>query len=617
MPTILLLLAIFTCAVSDVFVRIAVAAPFFSAADLEGKTVLSIGVEGNKRISKDTLVASLKSKVGQPYRGNDINDDVKTVFSRFGARCEVRAVERDNGVGLVLVLDETRVVDSVETTGVEPKHGNELLDEVGLREVRPLFESAIEQRARELEQRLKDDGHFQAEVKVEMVEKPSGPHAIVHITEGEKVAVEDIVFTGVVDGIDVSELRDVMTTDTATLWVISHYLQKATLDGDLVAIEKRLRQEGWRDATVALLGVDLNAAKDGATVRIQLNPGTRYMVEKIEVTGAQAISEADIRAKIELVAGGPLRMGVIAKDEKRIESAYGELGYVGAKITPRVIFAETGASATVRFEIEESTQKHVRDVRILGNAATLDEVIRRRLTLEPGEIASSTELARSIDRVRALGFFDDNEGRAHVDGHFEPTSDPLLEDVFVDVDEAHAGRFFISAFASTDLGFFGGIQLQLDNFDITDTPSSWNPITLVSEIIDQRAFHGAGQQLEISLLPGSRISTYRLTFVEPYLFGPEEHPRSLRVDLYSETSRFEEEFQEAHTGVAVTYGKEWTDQWTSGITGRIESVNISNVHSAPNDVDDVTTTRCAIRAAASKRACATTCSSPTDRARSS
>lgn len=559
----------------------------------EGRVVLSVAVTGNRRLTADQVLSSLKTRLGQPFSAADADADVKLVYSRFGARAEVRIAARGEGVDVVFALDETEPISGVEIRGVDTARGRELLDQAGLRDVRTLFVAQVEQRARDLRQFLADEGRYFATVAVTTERREptaaavGGTIAVLQVDEGPRVAIEDIRFEGLDENVDPAHLRDLMTTDTAKLWVFDEYLKRDALDRDLVEIERYLRREGWRDAAVKVAGLDFADDRESVVVRIGVELGPRYTVSAVEIAGVVAGDLEAIRAGIEIHEGAPLRLSVLSRDQETIAEYYGERGYVRANVAPRLVFAEEGTAAKVRFEIEEGTEKRVRDVRILGNAATLDEVIRRRLTLEPGDVASSTELRRSADRVRALRYFDDAEGRSHVDVRFEPTPDPLLEDVFVDVEEAHAGRIFFSVFASTDLGLFGGIQLELDNFDLTDTPSAWDPITLISELVDQRAFHGAGQQMRLSLLPGTRVSSYRLTFIEPYLFGPEEHPRSLRVDLYSSASRLEEEFEEIRTGVAVTYGKEWDDRWSTGVTGQFDLVDIGDLDDAPDDVEDV------------------------------
>jgi outer membrane protein insertion porin family len=552
----------------------------------EGRTVVAIEIEGNVRVSRDQIVGALRTRVGQPLAAKDLGEDLKNLFSRFGVRAAARAEERSGGVAVVLTIDEARFIDRVEAAGVAPKRGNELLDDVALLDARGVSEAQVRERARELEKRLRDEGHWFATVAVAIEEDARGVIARLTIDDGPLVEVEDIRFEGL-GAVRESDLRDLMTTDTPTLGLFASNLRRDFLDRDLGEIEAHLRREGYRDATATLAGVDFDEAREQATVRIAIALGERYVVEEIGFEGVSSEREAELRAMLELKAGEPLRTAVIARDQRRIADDYGERGRPRARVEPRLTYADEGPRARLRYSIAEDEEKRVRAVRILGNAATLDEVIRRRVSLEPGDVASTSELLKTRDRLRRMRIFDDSQGRSLVDVRFEATDDPLLEDVFVDVEEARAGRLFLSAFASTDVGFFGGVQIELDNFDLTDTPSAWDPVTLFSEIFDERAFHGGGQQLDVVLLPGSGISTYRITFVEPYLFGPERQPRSLRLDLYWVSSRLEDEFEERRLGTRVTLAKEWSDELTAGVRGRLETVRISDVDGAPDDVDDV------------------------------
>lgn len=554
---------------------------------IDGKTIVAIDLEGNQRLTRDQVLSTLRLKVGQPYTAADAQQDVKDVYARFGARLELRAEEREGGVAVHLTVSESALIARVEVRGVEPERGRELMDAVALTAVRQSLEAQVRDRAREMEAHLKDEGRYFATVEVSLEDSQDGKVAVLTVNQGEKVEVEKIEFTGC-EQVDPSALLALMNTDTTTLWIFESYLKKDALDRDLVELENWVRREGFREGKVELAELRFNDDKTKVTIVIKVTEGPLYTVEAVEITGASVLPQAELEAALELKAGAPLRGSVIAKDQQRLRDRYGAAGYVRAEIVPKIVYSESGTTARVQFVVTEHEQKRVRDVRILGNAGTLDEVIRRRMTLEPGDLATSTELKRSTDRLRALGYFNDADGRARVDVKFQPTGDPLLEDVYVDVEEADSGRLFFSLFASSDLGLFGGIQLEKNNFDITDTPSSWDPVTLFSELYHNEAFHGGGQQLYLSILPGTSYSTYKLTFVEPYLFGPDEFPYSLRVDLYGTTSRLEDDFDERRYGLALTLSKEIDDHWSAGVTERSELVDIADVEDdAPGDVEDV------------------------------
>ena len=69
--------------------------------------------------------------------------------------------------------------------------------------------------------------------------------------------------------------------------------------------------------------------------------------------------------------------------------------------------------------------------------------------------------------------------------------------------EGNTGSFVWGAGVSSGSGVRGTFQFNKRNFDITKLPSSWNPATIISEIIDSKAFHGAGQELQLFVAPGT------------------------------------------------------------------------------------------------------------------
>ena len=70
----------------------------------------------------------------------------------------------------------------------------------------------------------------------------------------------------------------------------------------------------------------------------------------------------------------------------------------------------TGTKVDLVYEIREDEAKRVRDVRVIGNDKTKDEVVRRELDLYPGQLFDGDEMDLAEDRLRASGFFADERG---------------------------------------------------------------------------------------------------------------------------------------------------------------------------------------------------------------
>lgn len=554
----------------------------------EGAVVLEMTVVGNSRLTDEQVLSDLRTRVGRPLVATDVTADVRDLYVRYGVRVTVVQTELPGGVALSFRVDEESLVHGVEVRGVDPARGRELLDEVGLAGARSLLVGQIRARADELVDRLRTEGRYFAEVEIELEPREAGPIAVLRIDEGPKVQVAEVEFTGLMT-VDGDRLAEVLQTRPTRFIIIKSYLQRDVLERDLVEAQRWLASEGYTDARVSLEGIRFGEDREEATVTIRVDEGARYTVRDVRIEGNSVTSVEELREDIQLAPGDPVRVPAIDRDRRRILERLGARGYVRATVTTRLQYAEEGTSVTVVHVVDEGAQKRVRDVLIRGNTNTLDSVIRREVTLGPGDLASTAELRRTNERLRRLGYFTGDDGRTRVSTQFRQAGDPALEDLFVEVEENRSGRLLFTAGGMTDIGLFAGVQLEKRNFDWRDAPSAWDPITLFTEFWRNEAFHGGGQEFIVQLLPGNRVSNYRVSFTEPYLNGPEEFPLAWNIEAYLRTIQLHDEFQEDRFGLGTTFTDQLDDHWKVGVTARAELVDISDVDDddAPDDVEDV------------------------------
>lgn len=545
----------------------------------------SIDVRGNERVATAQILENMRTRVGKLLDPNDVQQDIRDLYARFGIRVTVETEKRDQAVHLFLEVDEEMMITDVVIDGVEDSRARELLEDVSLFGVHTMLEAQVKDRAAELEQRLKDEGRYFAKVEVALEPNADGMTARLHVHEGEKVAIDAIEFSGA--SIPADRLLGVMTTKPTRLLVFKGYLRQDQLDRDLVELERYLGNEGYRSAKATLAGVDVDAEGDSAVVRIAIDEGARSSVREVVVEGDGSVPQEALDALIESKPGDPVRAAALERDRDRLKNAMQERGFIRAQVETRIEYPDAADQARVVHRVGAGSQKRVRDVVVRGNTQTPDGIVRREVTLRPGDLADARELKKTADRLRATGWFRDDRGRDLVDVRFRETSDPLLEDVLVDVEEVRSGRLFFVVGADTDVGFFAGVNLEKNNFDLHDTPSAWDPITLFSEFWNNEAFHGGGQHLQIQVQPGSRVSTARVTFEDPYFRGSERDPLALRFDVYGVQSQIFDEFDEDRYGVSATFTRRLDEHWTAGVMGRFDVVNVGDLDDAPDDVEDV------------------------------
>ncbi len=79
------------------------------------------------------------------------------------------------------------------------------------------------------------------------------------------------------------------------------------------------------------------------------------------------------------------------------------------------------------------------------------------------------------------------------------------------VNETATGKVMLGAAINSDNGLTGYFTVDEQNFDLLRFPRSW------SEVVDGRAWRGAGQKFRLELMPGADIQRYSVTLTNPYL----------------------------------------------------------------------------------------------------
>jgi outer membrane protein insertion porin family len=196
----------------------------------------------------------------------------------------------------------------------------------------------------------------------------------------------------------------------------------------------------------------------------------------------------------------------------------------------------------------------------------------------PGEPLDIVKFERTRQLLDQLRYFQDRQSLSGVRMELVPVEGhPDLVDVHIAVVEGDTGSFVWGAGVSSGTGVRGTFQFNKRNFDLARLPSSWNPGTIVGEIIDSKAFHGGGQDLQLFVAPGTEYSTFRLSWFEPDIFRKHIDTYGLRVQGYRTISALDPSYDTDALGVAVGIQRNFSEHLTVGLTFRQETVDIKRI----------------------------------------
>jgi outer membrane protein insertion porin family len=543
----------------------------------EGLTIASVEVAGNVTLTRAEVLAVVRARPGQVFHAETAAEDARRIARLQAAeRAYFNTRVENEKVMLTYVVEERNLVRSIALDGNKKLKDAVLLKELGFNKGDYLDVFLVRAGADAIKERYKKKGFPWAQVKVADEGALLLGQVTYAIDEGSRPKITRLKFDGnkaLGDG----QLKGVVKTKTRKFLFFSVYYSPEQFEQDKQKLLEAYHKKSFLDAQVSG-EVTFNESKSKAYAAFTVQEGPAYIVNTIEIQGNRFFTNEQLRGDMKLHPDYFYSEAWGDFDAKKIKSTYGRQGFVETQVIPNRTLLP-GARVDVDFEIEEGGRYRIGDVTVVGNTTYQDRTIRRIMDEEnftPGQwynadIARGSgegELEKVLKQsVVAEGVRITPEG-----------SDPNTRDARVSIDEGQTGSIMLGAGVGSDDGVVGDISLTQRNFDISDWPESWG------ELFTGKAFRGAGQQFRIAASPGTDVSTYSVSFTEPYLY---DQPMALSV-IGSSFERWRETYDESRLTGRMGLERRYSDDWRRGIGFRVENVEIKDLDwDAPQDVIDV------------------------------
>ncbi len=519
--------------------------------------VKSVEISGNKVISTSTIIAKVKTRVGQPYYPQVAREDIKRLYETgFFSDITLDVKEEPEGLVVTFRVEERPVIQEIRFEGNAALSRAALVRLMKSKAGQYLNYSVLKEDIEAIKKEYEKKGvpDVGVEYRVDPAEEEESKSVvIVAINEGKRIKIRKVyvdnnfVFTD-------DQIMKLIKTRPAWLMNAGAF-KEDQLDDDLERIKAFYLKNGYLDIKVDYR-LDYDEAGD-LHVRIAVEEGKQYKVGSIALEGNETFSDEEVLGSLKVcLAGDTFTYDALREDVANIQGFYFGRGYIFCQIKESTsLDAQTGR-VDIAYSLVENEVAYVDRIMVRGNLKTKDKVIRREMRIRPGERFDGDKLKRSKERLYNLGFFEE------VNYDTEPGTEPDQRNLVVDVKEAKTGSFsFGGGYSSVDQ-LVGFVEIEQRNFD-------WR---------NWKTFTGAGQDLKVRAELGSVRQTYELSFTEPWWL---DRPVSAGFDLYN---RYHEEdddlgygYNERRVGGDLRLGKEFTEYIKGGTTYRLENVDISDV----------------------------------------
>jgi outer membrane protein insertion porin family len=511
------------------------AQPQFTAAGAGPQILCQTQVIANRRIPKESILARLFSRPGDPYDPAVVERDFNSLWNTgYFDNLRIERVDEPTCVQLVIYVTEKPTIREINYKGLNAVTVSDVLDrfkkeKVGLSVESQFDETRIKRAEVVLQEMLGEHGHQFATIKTEVKTIPPAAVALTfNIKEGPTVKVGKIVFQGN-QQLSARELRASMKNLKPIGIPHSIFLEDllprtfdaSKLDEDAERVRGAYRDKGYFKALTG--EPETNVRNAGGINPFTLRPSTgkrvdilipveegeRYRLGGITFTGnKEYTNKKALRAQFAQKDGEYFNATLFGKGLDALRKAYGEGGFINMIGTPTPRVDEAKKLVYLDIDIDEGKKYYISRIEFSGNTITRDKVIRREILVEEGQVYNSRLVDLSLLRLNQLNYFDTLKTEDSVETRQNPDAGTV--DLLLKLKEKGKNSIGLNGGISGLSGSFIGLNYETNNF------------------------LGLGETLNVTANIGDLSRTLSVGFNEPYL---RNKPVSLGVQVF--TSKYD------------------------------------------------------------------------------
>jgi len=508
------------------------------------RLVESVDVTGNRRLRKDDILYWVQTRPGDAYSVEQVERDYQAIlalgfFDKTATRVLTETGPR-GGVNIIFEVKELPIIRDLIFEGLSSVPESDVLKAFRERRVGISKESVYDpvkarNAMRVIKELLAAAGHPNATVEERSEEVSATSRAITFVVdEGDRVRVVEVQFEGNTNFSD-GQLRGAMKyvkeAGLITRFKGNDILDSEKLEYDLRLVDNYMRSKGYLQARhgdyrVESLGRKrtgfpvlplpfLSSVDEGLRITVPIIEGKVYRLGELKVEGNSIFSEQAVRAVIGLNKGDVANGEKISKGLfENLKKFYGNQGFIEYTAEPVPSFKDNPQNpdeGIVDFvvTIEEGKQFSLRRLEFIGNTFTRDNVLRREVLINEGDIYNEGYWEYSVIKLNQLGYFNPIDKDKDVDRR--TNDEEATVDLTLKVSERGRQQISFNGGISGIGGSFFGLEYSTNNL------------------------LGRGEVLSFNVAVGNRQRYFQFSFTEPYI---KDRPISAGFSLFAFSQKF-------------------------------------------------------------------------------
>ena len=409
------------------------------------EVVNKVDVQGNDRISSETIMIFGDIVIGNNYEESDVSLLIKKLYeTRFFSNISVELANNK----LTIVVEENPIVYSIIFKGEKAKkHVEKIKEFLLVREKSSYVSNNIKHDINQIKSFYRARGYYfvKIDAEIEKLEK-NRVNIFYSIDAGEKAKISKIYFLGDKKFRD-KRLRDIIISEEAKFW--KFLSQNVYLNQERIELEKRLlenyyRNKGYYEVDLTSSSVEYSEG-EGFVLTYSINAGKRYKFKKIFADVSETLDSSaffSLEPEFNKLVGqyySQIKLySLLEKIDKLSEQK--ELQFVNHSLLETL----DDDGIEVKINIFEGKKFIIEKINIAGNTITNDSVIRGELLVDEGDPFSELLVNKSLNKIRGRNIF------GKVEQKTLPGSTDDLKILEINVEEKATGEIMAGAGVGTE-----------------------------------------------------------------------------------------------------------------------------------------------------------------------
>ena len=422
---------------------------FFITSTSRAEIISKIIIEGNKRVSDETIKIYGNIDLNKDYSDLDLDRVLKDLYeTEF---FEDVNLELKNNT-LKINLKEYPIVNQLIIIGEKSKRYKDQIKKIiKLKEKRSFIKSYLVRDIEKIKNLYSAAGYNSSNVEIKIKEtNDESFDLLIEINRGQQTKISSINFIGNTN-IRSNRLRDVVASEEDKFWKV--ITKNTNLSENLINLDMRLLTNYYKSLGFYDVKINSNLAQlnmqGGADLVYSISEGKRYTIKKIS-TNVDPVFDKNIFFPLNKVFQkyigdyySPFKIKKILEElDELIDN--NNLQFVEHNVQ-EIIEEDT---INIVLNVFEGDKTLVERINITGNTVTNEDVVRGELIIDEGDPLTKLNLEKSISEIKARSIFKDvkykiNEG-----------SEKSLKIINIEVEEKPTGEISAGAGVGTNGGTF-------------------------------------------------------------------------------------------------------------------------------------------------------------------